>query len=354
MSNTVSLAMLNKRYWERTHGTELLGCAECLDRRVCGGIRPDTGVFSCRDYCCGSPGTCTRICENRPEDFVDRRREVQGWELDNIPRFDRVGTPAMPAVISEIYHASGRTEPLSLSVVAVPLRLLIGRTATQCRFGSKSSLLAHLRIGNRAKLVIDGIGRDRWIESYWAQRRLSDLVEAFSRLRPAWIIAPNYSVITDVPRWENLHAIKRIAIVWSEFMNRGIPTALTLNARTDKDWERWTDFVIARPEVEAVAVELGTGAKYADRRSFMLPRLRDLGLATNGRLRLFMRGGRSVQSCLREAFSNIHVIDTNAFMKAVYRQRVVVAANGLASKRSFTLIGQPIEQLLSDNVRASR
>jgi hypothetical protein len=167
------------------------------------------------------------------------------------------------------------------------------------------------------------------------------------------VIAPNYSVITDVPRWENMHAMKRIAIVWSEFMERGVPTALTLNARTDRDWERFTEFALARPELQAVAVELGTGARYADRREFMLPRLRSLGLAADGRLRLFMRGGRSHQASVADAFSSIHLLDTNSFMKAVHRQRVVSDGGRIASERSFTLVGQTIEHLLQSNVRVS-
>src|SRR5207249_4165551 len=51
------------------------------------------------------------------------------------------------------------------------------------------------------------------------------------------------SMFLDVPRWDNLHNMKRIALCWSELVSRGLPTSLHLNARTDRDWERWIEFI---------------------------------------------------------------------------------------------------------------
>lgn len=52
------------------------------------------------------------------------------------------------------------------------------------------------------------------------------------------VTTPNYSLSIDQPRWDDLHSLKRIAIVHEEFLNEGLPAALHVNARTDKDWER--------------------------------------------------------------------------------------------------------------------
>jgi hypothetical protein len=41
-----------------------------------------------------------------------------------------------------------------------------------------------------------------------------------------------------VPRLDNLFNMKRIALVWSEIQREGMPCALHLNARTDRDFER--------------------------------------------------------------------------------------------------------------------
>mgnify|MGYP001226937007 CR=1 FL=1 len=353
MAEPIALNILNRQHWEQAGDSERLGCVSCLDRDTCGSIRPLANVFSCRDYCCRSPGTCTRVCPEQPEAFVGRFQEVRGWELDNIPRAVVGRSPELSVSIPIIFHKSRRGDVLRTQSVAIPLKLVVNRNATRVNYASKGSMLRDLCVSSRAKLVLDCIGRDVLIENFWSERRASGLVKAIKRLHPSWVIAPNYSIFTDVPRWDNLYSMKRIAVVWSEFMAAGLPTALTLNARTERDWARWTEFVLARPEVQAVALELGTGGRYANRRAFMLPRLRSLGIAADRRLRLFLRGGRSYIPQLQDAFASVHLLDTNPFMKAVHRQRVVENSGRISSRPSFTLVEQPIEHLLQDNVIAS-
>jgi hypothetical protein len=74
------------------------------------------------------------------------------------------------------------------------------------------------------------------------------------------VTAPNYSLILNVPRQDNLHNMKRIALVWAEFMAGGVACALHVNGRTPYDYMRWRDFVAERPEVRHIAFEFGTGA----------------------------------------------------------------------------------------------
>lgn len=329
-----------------------LGCLRCNDARVCGGIRPARTVISCHDDCCGNPASCTRVCENKPAEFSRRIREVLGWEFGTLPRHTAGDSPDLPANIPEIYHFSGRTQPLRAPAVAVPLWLVVRRACDEVRWASRAALMKHMRLSSRSALVIDGIGRDKFIERFWAERTLQKLVPALAALRPDWVIVPNYSLFTNVPRWDNLYSMKRIAIIWTEFSRLGVPTALTLNARTDRDWERWTEFVVERSEVRGVAIELGTGGRYADRRKYILEQTARLGSAAGGRLRLFARGGRDHLDALRESFCGVHLLDTNPFMKAVHRQRLVQEDSGVATRRSWTLEGQPIEHLLQGNVTA--
>ena len=56
---------------------------------------------------------------------------------------------------------------------------------------------------------------------------------------------------------------------------------------------------------------------------------------------------------LEDAFSTIHLLDTNPFMKAAYRQRLLKDEKRITSTRSFTLIDQPLEDLLQANVNTS-
>ena len=59
---------------------------------------------------------------------------------------------------------------------------------------------------------------------------------------------------------DDLHSIKRIALVRSEFLDEGLPAALHVNGQSEADFKRWTDFLVARPEVTDVAYEFITGA----------------------------------------------------------------------------------------------
>lgn len=353
MAESVALKILNSQHWERPQLTEGLGCSSCLDRPVCGGIRPEADIFSCHDYCCENPKGCSKVCPKNAVRFVERLREVNGWDLGNIDRLKALIASDMPDSIPVIYHSSRREKTLRTKSVAIPLRLIINKSATLVQYANKTEVMQDLRIAPRAKIVIDGIGRDKLIENFWAERRSSVLIKKIAMLRPSWVITPNYSVLTDVPRWENLHAMKRIAIIWSEFMDAGVPTALTLNARTERDWERWTEFVISRPEVQAVAIELGTGGRYAERRDFILSQAASLGAVTGGRLRLFLRGGRSNIPRLQSSFESIHLLDTNPFMKTVYRQRITSSTDRTRSIPSATVDGKPIGDLLQANVNAS-
>lgn len=226
MAEPIALSVLNRKHWERPEDPARLGCSRCNDLAVCGAIRPRAEVFSCQDYCCGAPGSCTKVCPKRPADFVMRRREVDGWELDNTPRTAATASPDLPPSIPIIYHRYKRDDLLKAPAVALPMRVVLNDRATKVKYANRTALMNHLRVSPRARLVLDFTGRDWRLENYWAERNASRLIEDIARLRPTWMIAPNYSVITDVPRWDNLHAIKRIALTWSEFSAAGIPVAL--------------------------------------------------------------------------------------------------------------------------------
>ncbi len=85
-----------------------LGCLGCPDLATCGGIRKKQHAFSCLDDCCGKPDTCDGMCPNNPLGFRDRMREVNGLELDNIPRAAPCAASVLPSYIPYIYHGNRR------------------------------------------------------------------------------------------------------------------------------------------------------------------------------------------------------------------------------------------------------
>ena len=161
---------------------------------------------------------------------------------------------------------------------------------------------------------------------------------------------PNYSLFVDQPRWDDLHSIKRIALVHEEFLSEGLPAALHLNARTQKDWERLQEFVAARPEITHVAFEFATGAGWAQRAPWYADKLARLAAGVGHPLHLILRGGGRLLPVLARAFADITLVETSVFMKTQSRQRAFRSAPGVLSWRSSpTQKGEFVDALLREN-----
>jgi hypothetical protein len=72
-------------------------------------------------------------------------------------------------------------------------------------------------------------------------------------------------------------------------------------------------------------------------------------------LNLTMIGGLTVLPALAPAFNRVTYIDTSAFMAAMHRQRLYLNNEGKMKKLSeLTLIGQPVDSLLVENIATMR
>jgi hypothetical protein len=163
--------------------------------------------------------------------------------------------------------------------------------------------------------------------------------------------SPNYSLFIDQPRWDDLHAMKRIAIVHGEILNEGLPVALHVNGRTETDFHRWTRYIQDRPEVQILAYEFATGTGWIGRRELHLRWLKDLASRVGRPLDLIVRGGVELLPALARSYSNVTFIDTAAFMRTMKRRRAVVTEAGKLSWRPApTDIGMPVDDLLNHNV----
>lgn len=161
---------------------------------------------------------------------------------------------------------------------------------------------------------------------------------------------PNYSLFLDRPRWDDLHSIKRIAIVHSEFLSEGLPAALHINGRTDADFHRWTDYVLMRPEITHLAYEFTTGTGAAGRREKHVLWLAELARSARRPLHLIIRGGAELLSSLNTAFANVTFLDTSVFMKTMKRQRAFYKDDGgIGWQPSPTIAGAPLDDLFAEN-----
>ena len=329
-----------------------VGCTICPDRNVCGGLQVEGPVYNCLQLCCGNPENCDVVCRNRPQDFPRRVWEVGGFSLENVPRAPLLDAPKLPKLVPTLYDGSRRREKFQASeTVCLPLYKVISRHDGNTRHANRRELAAHFQISSEMPIVLTGTAFDPPLERWWSlgSRRL-DAIRALRHLGIAIVTTPNFSLYSDQPRWDDLHSMKRIAIVHEEFLREGLPAALHVNARTDRDWERWTEYISHRPEVTHIAFELTTGAGLSERIDWYADQLVKLSVQVGRRLHLVVRGGIEILPTLVDAFSEITVLETSTYIKTVKRQRARLMPDGkIRWYSSPTVSNESLDSLLTEN-----
>src|SRR3546814_12216450 len=103
------------------------------------------------------------------------------------------------------------------------------------RYPDRTALSQKFGIDPNARLVVSGVARDKKIERYWAAKDRPAMLQQLAALDIALITPPNYSVLTDVPRTDNLHAMQRILIATVQLMPVGLPHPLPTNPPPARD-----------------------------------------------------------------------------------------------------------------------
>jgi len=317
------------RYWDDPRrNSSSLGCGRCHEIGLCGGLHVRSDAFDCLTYCCAKPDACTTVCpKNRT--FVERVREVGGFELLHIRRAMRLDFPLIPYSVPLIYSRGVRKGGFRPAAVGIALYQLLERGTSELRFANKGALCQHFGIDPTTPVFLTGTAIDKTLERWWSlgeQRRRGVL----ARIRSLGILAattPNYSVFSDVPRWDNFHAMKRIGLCWQEMTEAGIPTALHVNARAPSDWRRWTELVQERPEITAIAYEFATGAAGSTRMAYHVDELQHLADRVARPLTLVVRGGLTALPALRQSYSQVTMLDSTTYMKTAYRRKGITGNN---------------------------
>jgi hypothetical protein len=258
--------------------------------------------------------------------------------------------PTIPEVVPLIANGSSRKAHFAANAVAIPLFRIVQASTGRVRFKDKHDLCDFFKISRSAYLIASGTAKDRPLEGWW---RLENREAVLMRLREVGvdlITTPNYSLFTDVPRWDNLHSMKRIAISWAEAQRAGIPAALHINARTQRDYSRWAEFARAREQVQCVAVEFGTGAGNPTRIERHVEWICALADHVARPLTLVVRGGQAYLSKLATHFGRVVYIDTESFIKTQRRQRARLTQElRLQWETCPTPVGTPLDALLASN-----
>jgi hypothetical protein len=329
-----------------------LGCGQCPEHAICGGLEIREPIFDCLDFCCRKPDGCDKVCRNHPE-YAGHVREVAGFGLGNVPPSVSLPSLALPRVVPMVFHGSSRQLALESDFVALPLGGMFNRRDGSARHVTRDSVCAAYGIGPTSSIILSGTDVDAPLERWWGfgESKRRELIRTLMRIGVRFITSPNYSLFIDVPRWDDMHAMKRIALVQQEFQSEGLLAALHVNGRTDTDFRRWTEYLLARAEITHLAYEFTTGTGWAGRQELHATWLCELAAGVGRPLSLVLRGGIEVAGKLAGSFAHVTVLDTTSFFKTMMRKRA--SLNGrLDWLPAPTAAGAPVDKLLAENLLA--
>ena len=198
------------RLWDdRRRNTAILGCPGCPNLGACGGLHIGAGIMDCHQFCCGTPAGCDQVCRNNA-DFVERIREIGGFGLKTVPRAPVLEAPVLPAFVPVIFHATRRAQDFDADGVALPLYSMFDRTGAP-RYSFRSSLQSKFLIGRRPTILLTGTDEDAPLERWWGlgEPTRRKIIQALVKASVTMATTPNYSLITNRPRTDDLHSIKR-------------------------------------------------------------------------------------------------------------------------------------------------
>lgn len=333
-----------------------LGCSICLERNRCGGVHNDAGILDCHDLCtCADKSKCDMVCRLNPSLFVARMREVGGLDFDNAPRTKANGIPTLPLVIPFVDHRYSRVEVLDEPTVALSLYKLVNFATGKLIVTSRAELAARFLIPEGAQVIVSGVDRDRQLERWWNLEDRATLLASLKGLGIILVTTPNYSVLTDVPRTDNLHSMKRILLCWTEMASAGLAAALHLNGRTEHDYVRWRNLIAERPEIENLAFEFATGCGWPERIDWHVAQLCQLADRIERPLTLAIRGGGRKIKELSKHFAQVTIIETESFSRTIRRRRAYMTEAGRLKWVKFkTPKGAPLDDLFEHNVAVVR
>lgn len=346
-----------QRLWDdATRHAPSLGCPTCLERDRCGGVHTDAGIIDCLDLCsCQDKNECDMVCRFNPRPFVARMREVGGFGFENVPRVPANGVPEVPVIVPFVDHRYGRAATLDEPVVGISLYELVNLATGRLHVASRAELAARFLIPEGATIIITGVDKDSPIERWWELKERATILDALKSLGVTLVTTPNYSVLTNVPRTDNLHAMKRILLAWTEMAAAGLPAALHVNGRTQHDYTRWAELIAERSEIEILAFEFATGCGRGERIDWHVAQLCALADYVDRPLALVIRGGGRKLDALRRHFTRVSLIDTEAFSRTIRRRRAYLTESGRLKWAKFpTPEGAPIDDLLVHNVALVR
>lgn len=296
-----------------------LGCSNCFVFEQCGG-EYTRGRLDCFCAHC-EPVSCSYLCP-RSKSFPQVWRDTDGIDIKITDI--RQSSTFLPHYVPLIQHGFSRNKMLSVPYAAVTTfdaTRRMNQDGDMIRDAGRLREILHL--DQSVSIIFSSIAPDNELERFWRDRKQRQLVEGIKSLRPAHIIAPNFSLFRDVPRLDNLANIKRSLICAEEFSKAGLSVIPYIMGITDRDWQRWADFLKEHNSIRMVCKEFQTGAKKKCVAQWHIEHLMELQERIGRSLHIVGIGGRR-HNVLRRQPWNTTIIDSVPFMRTMHRKRLTV------------------------------
>jgi hypothetical protein len=322
-----------------------LGCQGCPLFEICGGTFED---FDCLAHCCNEKKTCTTGCP-RSDNFAAVLQDAGGLTMKDSYDITQARDD-LPAYIPLIHNGSSRSEPLDSPYVALTTFDVVSpRTSNLAP--RPGDLRKRFGVSSDARILLVSIGKDNRLEGHWQYEGSRRFAEHIAKLGVSHVTAPNFSFPLDVPRTEHLVNRARSLKSAERLAAAGASVIVHLNAYNENDWDSWHAFLRNHPHIVLIAQEFQTGLASRSRASWHIWHMRDLEQSLGRGLHLIAVAGRRHLPLLA-GLSRVTIVDSVPFMRACMRRRLDRAqGKWIISK---TPIGQPIDNLLRENVNAYR
>ncbi len=259
---------------------------------VCSGCNTDCSYCGCARS--GSGPTGCSSCPIRCGSRVD----IAAWvaDVDRTITFDDIdlgpdrwpgGLPRLVPMVDAV-AAVAEVNPVSRwPAYALGLRRVFSaRTGRILPSWAGRTAGEALELGEGQLAVLAGYGEDPLVEAFWSRRRTGGLIEQVAAQEWDLVLAPNFSMYGNQPRFEHLLNFRRNLMLTAELAAAGVAAVANLYWFRLEDLDRYLSW-IGDTAPGAVAVNAQTFRTEADWANMLLPGLTylaggldDLGVGT--------------------------------------------------------------------------
>ena len=256
---------------------------------VCSGCNTDCSYCGCARSGLGPTGcsSCPIRCGSRVDIAAwvgDVARTVTFDDIDLGSARWPAGLPRLVPMVDAV-AAVAEVDPVSRwPAYALGLRRVFSaRTGRILSSWAGRTAAEALGLGEGQLAVLAGYGEDPLVEAFWSHRRTGGLIDQVAAQEWDLVLAPNFSMYGNQPRFEHLLNFRRNLMIAAELAAAGVPAVANLYWFRLEDLDRYLSW-IGDTAPAAVAVNAQTFRTEADWADMLLPGLTYLagGLADLG------------------------------------------------------------------------